>query len=321
MAPRRVEVVHVGSASRDVVAEDSRGWRLGGGVTYASLTTARLGLRTAAIIGVDAAASTARELDMLRDAGVDLRLVVLSDGPVFENRETPTGRIQTSLRTGVPLPIPEIPVAWLTAPGWSMVPVAGEVTDAWAAIIPTDAHLGVAWQGFLRTLAPGRRVVRRPPEPSAILRRADLIGVSHHDLAPNTSLDTLYELLHPGASLLVTQGADGGLLIQLGNDGPSETLRYLPAAARPEVDPTGAGDTFLAALQASILRPSVAGRHRSRRRPDLRFAAAAGSLVVEGLGLEGVPDRSAVLARRSRERIRPAVLTTDVRQVGTHDPG
>ena len=68
MARPGVEVVHVGSACRDVVPEDPRGWRLGGGVTYASLTTARLGLRTAAIVGVDSTAATASELDMLRQA-------------------------------------------------------------------------------------------------------------------------------------------------------------------------------------------------------------------------------------------------------------
>ena len=40
--------------------DDPRGWRLGGGVTYAALTTARLGLRTAAYIGVDDAGAPAR---------------------------------------------------------------------------------------------------------------------------------------------------------------------------------------------------------------------------------------------------------------------
>ncbi len=110
------------------------------------------------------------------------------------------------------------------------------------------------------------------------------------------------------------------MLIHLGDDGPTETLRYLPTATTLEIDPTGAGDTFLAALQASILRPAVAGRHRSRRPPDLRFAAAAGSLVVEGLGLQGVPDRTAVIVRRARERIRRAVLPTEVSQVGAVDP-
>jgi sugar/nucleoside kinase (ribokinase family) len=320
MAPAGVEVVHVGSACRDVVPEDPRGWRLGGGVTYASLTTARLGLRTAAIVGVDAEARTASELDLLREAGVDLELVSLPEGPIYHNRETPTGRIQTLVQTGVPLPIPAIPESWLAAPGWSMVPVAGEVVDDWAAVIPERAHLAVAWQGFLRQLVPGERVARRPPSSSAILRRADLVGVSHHDVDPHTPLAVLYGLLHPGADLLVTQGSAGGLLIRVGPDGPTLTLRYLPTSTDGESDPTGAGDTFLAALQASVLRPAVVGRHRARRHPDLRFAAAAGSLVVEGPGLDGVPDRAAVLVRLARERIRRAVLPAEVSQVGALEP-
>jgi sugar/nucleoside kinase (ribokinase family) len=118
----------------------------------------------------------------------------------------------------------------------------------------------------------------------------------------------------------VTQGSDGGLLVHLGSDGPVETLRYLATATRGEIDPTGAGDTFLAALQASVLRPAIAGRGRSHDRLDLRFAAAAGSLVVEGFGLHGVPDRPAVLARRRRERIRRAILPTEVSQVGAVEP-
>jgi sugar/nucleoside kinase (ribokinase family) len=320
MAPTGVEVVHVGSACRDVVPEDPRGWRLGGGVTYASLTTARLGLRTAAIVGVDDEARTASELDLLRDAGVDLELVSLPEGPIYHNRETPTGRVQTLVQTGVPLPIPAIPESWLAAPGWSVVPVAGEVIDDWAAVIPDHAHLAVAWQGFLRQLVPGERVTRRPPSPSAILRRADLVGVSHHDVDAHTPLAVLYGLLHPGADLLVTQGSVGGLLIRVGSEGPSLTLRYLPTATDGESDPTGAGDTFLAALQASVLRPAIVGRHRARRHPDLRFAAAAGSLVVEGPGLDGVPDRAAVLVRLARERIRRSVLPAEVSQVGALEP-
>ena len=97
-------------------------------------------------------------------------------------------------------------------------------------------------------------------------------------------------------------------------------MRYLPTATSGELDPTGAGDTFLAALQSSALRPAIAGRRRSRRRVDLRFAAAAGSLVVEGHGLAGVPDRAAVNVRRARERIRRAVLPTVPGQVGVVEP-
>jgi len=311
-----VEVVHVGSACRDIASDDPRGWRLGGGVTYAALTTARLGLRTAAVIGVDAAAEASDEVRLLREAGVDLLALPLAEGPVFENVETPLGRIQTCHAVGVPLTVPALPAAWLAARAWSLVPVADEVGDGWAAAIAAEAYVALGWQGMLRELSAGARVVRRIPAPSALLRRADLVGVSHHDVGPGTSLAELAGLLHPGADLLVTEGRDGGLLTHVGETGLEATLRYLPTAADRETDPTGAGDTFLAALLASVLRPAIVGRRRARRSPDLRFAAAAGSLAVEGPGLAAVPDRAAVLVRRARERVRRAVVPSEATQVG-----
>jgi sugar/nucleoside kinase (ribokinase family) len=311
-----IEVLHVGSACRDITPDDPRGWRLGGGVTYAALTTARLGLRTAAAIGVDGPAGEADELDLLRDAGVDLLLVPLPEGPIFENRETPAGRVQTCHAVGIPLEVPGLPGSWLAARAWSLVPVAGELGEAWASAVPDSTYLAFGWQGMLRDLVAGALVARRPPASSPLLRRADLVGVSHHDVDPSTNLSVLAGFLHPGADLLVTQGGNGGLLVRVGAGGPDAVLRYLPTAAERETDPTGAGDTFLAALLASVLRPAIVGRSRSRRAPDLRFAAAAGSLAVEGPGLSGVPDRAAVLLRRTRERVRRAVLPSAATQVG-----
>jgi sugar/nucleoside kinase (ribokinase family) len=314
------EVLHVGSACRDIDLDDPRGWRLGGGVTFAALTTARLGLRTAAVVGVDGAARLAHEFDDLRAAGVDLLFVPLDEGPVYHNVETPAGRVQTCIAPGVPLPIPMLPESWAAASAWSMVPVAGEIGDAWAAVVPESAFVGVAWQGLLRRLVAGERVTPRPPEPSALIRRADLVGVSHHDLERRTALVELVGLLHVGAQLLVTRGDHGGLLVTVGPDGPVTTLRYLPTTTYREVDPTGAGDTFLAALLATAIRPNLAGRHRSRRPLDLRFAAAAGSLVVEGPGLSAVPDRAAVNVRSVRERVRRAILPAEDAQVGEDPP-
>jgi sugar/nucleoside kinase (ribokinase family) len=129
------------------------------------------------------------------------------------------------------------------------------------------------------------------------------------------ALRQLWALLGPGADLLVTQGDEGGLLIRLGADGPAEMLRYRSPASDAEVDPTGAGDTFLAALHASGMRPvdragagagdgstpTATTRDAIRDRLDLRFAAAAGSLVVEGWGLAGVPNLAAVTARLERD--------------------
>ena len=317
MPGRRLEILHVGSASRDIAPDDPRGWRLGGGVTYAALTTARLGLRTAALIGADAVASNARELDQLREAGVLVAILEVATSPVFHNLETPEGRRQTCLEPGTPLGVVDLPAAWADARAWSFVPVAREVRDDWAAVVPERAYVVVGWQGFLRELTAGEPVRRVDPGPSALIARADLVGVSHTDVDPSTSLSDLTRWLKPGADLVVTRGQAGGLLVRVGPDGPRRTVRYLPTRA-DEVDPTGAGDTFLAALTASALRPAIAGRYRSRRPLDLRFAAAAGSLAVEAVGLDGVPDRAAVNVRRARERIRRAVLPSLDPQVGDY---
>ena len=196
--------------------------------------------------------------------------------------------------------------------------MAGEVTDAWADAIPPGAEVGVAWQGFLRTLRRGERVTRRAPAPSQLLSRATVVGVSHHDVDPATPLADLFPLLGPGARLLVTQGSEGGLLITLGPDRqPVEEVRYKATPSDRELDPTGAGDTFLAAFISTTLRRAVAGRARGR--PDLPFAAAAGSLVVEGPGLTAVPDRSAVLVRMARDRVRRLVTPSVAERVGTYD--
>ena len=103
-------------------------------------------------------------------------------------------------------------------------------------------------------------------------------------------------------------------------DGPREVLRYLSTPTEREVDPTGAGDTFLAALLAVQVRPGVAGSPGRSMARALRFAAAAGSLAVEDVGLAGVPDRTSVLIRRARERVRRAVVPSLSAQVGVEDP-
>jgi sugar/nucleoside kinase (ribokinase family) len=189
------------------------------------------------------------------------------------------------------------------------VPVAGELGDAWASAVPARAFLSLGWQGLLRELVAGREVARRAPARSPLLDRADLVGVSRHDLEPGTGLAGLMRLLRPGAELVVTDGPAGGRLVHLGGDGRARTRPYAAVAPTREVDPTGAGDVFLATLVASVVRPDTTGRV-TRRRPriDLQFAAAAASFVIEAPGLRGVPDREAVLARLARDRSsRPSI--------------
>lgn len=299
-APR---VVVVGAASRDLASDDPRGWRLGGGVTYATLALARLGLRVGAVIGVDTEAASARELDLLRAAGAVLAPVPLATGPVFENLERPGGRIQHALAVSGAIPTDALPAAWRSARAWLLNPVAGEVHPGWASVPPTDATVALGWQGLLRHLEVGGQVRRVEPARSPLLARASLVGVSADDLDPGTSLDALAALLAPGATLLLTRGEHGGVAVEVGADGRPLRRRTWPAipAART-VDPTGAGDLLLAGVFAARVEPRlVAGRLATGW--ELRLGAAAASLVCEAPGLDGVPERAAVSRRMAEARV------------------
>jgi len=291
--------VVVGAAARDLVGDDPRGWRLGGGVSYSALTTARLGLPTGAIVGVDDAASTASELDLLRQAGVEVHLVRLDHGPVFENIERPEGRLQLCGGASDPLPADVVPEAWRDAPGWILAPVAGELPARWAEVPRSDAFVAVGWQGLLRELVAGEAVRLVAPRPDPIIRRADLVGLSRDDVDRGMGLADLYALLRRDASLAVTRGDRGGLVAHgaHGDRDAALELRHYPAVpSHDTVDPTGAGDVFLAALAAARIEPRLVGGRLSQGL-DLLLAAAAASLVLEGPGLVGVPTRDAVRIR------------------------
>jgi sugar/nucleoside kinase (ribokinase family) len=291
------QVVVVGAASRDVARGDPRGWRLGGGVSYASLALARLGLRTATLIGVDPDAAVADELDAIRAAGAVVHLVPLAQGPVFENVETPAGRVQRCLAASDPLDPHAMPPGWNASGAWLFAPVADEIPDSWASVPDEAAFVALGWQGLLRKLRPGTAVSPRTPAGSALLSRADLVGVGREDLAPATSMDALAALLRPGARLLLTHGAGGGLAVEIGADGRPLGRRAWPAipAARA-VDPTGAGDVLLAGVLAARAEPRLVGG-RIGGGWDLRLGAAMASLTCDATGLAGVPDRAAVRRR------------------------
>jgi sugar/nucleoside kinase (ribokinase family) len=301
-------VVVVGSAARDLTDDDPRGWRLGGGVSYSALTTARLGLRTAAIVGVDAEASSATELDLLREAGVEVHLVPLEHGPIFVNIERPEGRLQLCGDHSDPVPVAAVPAEWRKAPGWILAPVAAELPPAWAEVAADEALVAVGWQGLLRELEAGQPVRHVAPRPDPIIRRADLVGLSRDDVDRDIALGDLYGLLRRGASLAVTQGDHGGLVVHgaHGDGDAALELRHYPAIpSRAPVDPTGAGDVFLAALAAARIEPRLVGG-RIGQGFDLLLAAAAASLVLEGRGMLGVPTRDAVRQRMTETRGRRA---------------
>ncbi len=228
------------------------------------------------------------------DAGVDLVRVGLPSGPVFHNHERPEGRIQTCIEPGTPVAVAAIPDPWRAAPAWVMAPVAGELPEAWAVAPSADACVVLGWQGMLRVLVAGQQVGHLAPGPSRLLGRADIVGVSRHDIDADLRWDAVFSWLRPTAQVLLTAGPFGGLLLHRRPSGHLAGRRFPSVPARVELDATGAGDVSLASFVAARI---AGGPDVARRGHDLELAALAGSLIVEGPGLDAVPTSSAIRRR------------------------
>ena len=303
-------------------ADDPRGWRLGGGVTYAALTTARLGLRTAAVIGVDAPAARRAELDLLRDAGRGPDARAAGRGPgLRERRDAVRTRPDLSSRSASRCRSRPCRGSWRDGAG--LVARAGRRRDrrglggGHPARRPTWPSAG---RGCCATSPPARRVARRAPSPSALLRRADLVGVSHHDVGPGTDLARLAAFLHAGRRPARHRGARRrAARPRSGPTGPDERPALPADRDRPRDRPdrrrrhVPRGPARLGPAAGDRRARSVAPRARPALRGRRRLARGRGSGTVRR------PGPGAVVVRRARERVRRAVCPSAVTQVGAPD--
>jgi sugar/nucleoside kinase (ribokinase family) len=284
-AGSRPTVLVVGAASRDIDPSDPRGWRLGGGVTYASMAVARLGLAVRALMGADAETASAPELGLLRAAGVELQLVALDRGPIFDNIERPGGRVQICHQPSDKLPIEALPAEWRAPSAAILNPVAGELGDEWAAASDRSALVALGWQGLFRRLTAGERVTPLPLVRQPLLERADICVVSADDArAGGAPLD---RLLRPGQQLVITDGTHGAL--HLDRLAAGWRQRRLPSRRVAQVgDPTGAGDVFLATWAACLAVLRDRGEQADAWR-SLAVATAAAAAKVEARTLDAMP--------------------------------
>jgi pfkB family carbohydrate kinase len=265
---RPIDFLAVGHLTVD---EDSDGSapRLGGAVAYASLTAARLGLSSGAITSVGADFPFWSEL-----VEVEVHYAPARTTTTFENTYDAGERRQRILGGALPLTEAMVTSVRDRLADDAVVlycPVAHEIRCPLVPVAPRGLS-AVAPQGFLREWdAEGFVAPSDWRDARERLSTVDVVSMSEKDhVVPEEMADEF-----GGTVFAITRGAAGARIYSQGD------VYDLPAFPVLEVDPTGAGDVFAAALVVAL----------REGRPVLeaaRFACCAASFAVEGAGTAGI---------------------------------
>ena len=256
-----IDYLLIGHISQDLTPT---GTRIGGTVSYASLTAKALGGR----VGIVTSWGEETGKELLEDISI---VNQASDhSTTFENIYTPEGRLQTLHHLAEPLDFYHIPELWRKAPVVHLAPLAGEINSNIVRFFP-EAQIYLTPQGWLRQWDDQGRVRWREwPEARHILQQVSAVVISEEDVLYDPAVIDMMAQAAP--ILVVTQGADGATLYTQGNE------TNFPAPEVALVEETGAGDIFAAAFFVRL---------STERDPfeAVRFAnlVAADSVTREGL--------------------------------------
>lgn len=249
----------------------------GGTALYAAITARCLGLDTAIV-------TAAAELPADLPDSIAITCIPSVTTSTFENRHTDHTRQQWVHAVAAPLDLGAMPAAWHMAPIVHLGPVLHEYPPDMLLAFP-QAIIGVTPQGWMRQwhthLPSPVTSLYWKPDP-ALLRVIDVLVISSEDVGDDTTSVAYYTQYCQLVAL--THGADGVTLFVKG------VAHHIPAHPAFEVDPTGAGDVFAAAMFIRLYEtgdPVAAAR----------FAAVVAAMSVEGMGVSRIPTRETVLSR------------------------
>lgn len=270
MSLEPIDYLVVGHLTRDMAAE---GPRLGGTAAYSALTAAALGLR----VGIVTSWGTELPLGPLRP--IQVVNFPTDKSTVFENIQTPQGRVQYVRHIAPSLDYYMVPEAWRNTPIVHLGPVAQEVEPGMVRSFPASL-IGVTPQGWLRSWdKEGRVHPSEWPEAQFVLERASASVISVEDVGGDES--RIEEMAASSRVLAVTEANLGCRLYWNGD------VRRFPAQVVNEVDPTGAGDVFAACFFYRL---------STTRDPweAARFATQLAAISVTRPGLSGIPTASEI---------------------------
>jgi pfkB family carbohydrate kinase len=278
-ASARPDFLAIGHVTRDLLPDGS--WRLGGTVTYAALTAARLGLRAAIVTSAPPDVLAALDA-VLPD--IPLSVVPSAEATTFENIYSAHGRQQYLRGRAAPLIIASVPEAWCDAPIVLLGPVAQEIDVSIVTAFP-HALVGATPQGWLRQWDADGAVAPAPlTSADTLLPHLRALILSREDVGE--SADAVFGQWARTVPLIaVTCSRDGAYVWEHGVR--SGLFAGYPAH---EVDPTGAGDVFATAFLCELRETGDAAR-------AIDFANQVAACSVEAAGGEGIPTREIVAAR------------------------
>jgi len=275
------DVCVIGPVARDINSVGSTEYppQPGGAAYYSTMVYVALGLRTAVVTRV-APADEAVLLGELRDAGVEVFNLPTGTTTTFHNRydpEDPDARRQRVDAVAAPIRVGDLPP--VAARVWQIGPLTSRDVDLDMIDRCADAGglVGMDVQGLTRRIVAGAVEAARPARRLGELRRLDVLKADDTEILILTGMTDVAEAAARVRAagvreVLVTKASRGSTVF-----GPVGAIQIEAVVPRRHVDPTGCGDTYLAAYLASRLGS-----------PDLAaggaFASAAAGIKMEGVG-------------------------------------
>ncbi|NPA90416.1 MAG: ribokinase [Chloroflexi bacterium] len=248
----------------------------GGTVTFAALTARKLGYRPAVLTRAGDDFPWEEALP-----GVTVHRLPSPVTTTFRNIYVNSHRIQYVDAVADPIPPDAVPEEWRHVPMVLLGAVAAELDPAMAALFP-ESLVAVVPQGLGRQWdETGRVYPRRWSHPQVAQPYTDLLVFSKEDFGGDPEIHR--ELIHTFPLVVVTLSEQGSIVYQHGVATP------VPPRPAREVDPTGAGDVFTAAM---LIRLYETGDPLQAA----YFANVVASFAIEDVGPKGIPDRETVEA-------------------------
>ena len=260
----------IGHVTADLTPEGNR--RLGGTASYAARTASAFGLHVRLLTS---AAHDELLLAELEPYIHEKQVIPADSTSTFENIYDEQGRRTQYIRgVAAPIGVGDVPETWRSTPLVHLAPLTGEVDPALAHTFKNSVVL-LTLQGWLRRWGDDGRVYFKRWFDPDVLKDINIVVFSEEDIAEAPDLEQAFA----GAveHLFVTRAERGGTYYHRG-----QPYHYTTPQLH-EVNSTGAGDVFAAAVLASVPLLNFEMRAVSH------VAAALGARAITRPWLEGSP--------------------------------